>query len=198
MIKLTRLASSIAKPFLDLTIVITGVTVAFLLNSWNMKKSERAEKEKVLSSLQIELKDINQYFPSMAEYQKVKSKEWDSLLKENQVADFHQYYYLQPQYNYAIIEYAMATRNSEIVSFDLHAKLLMLYKQIKMLEQAEIYMTEIALAYNSKANINNVDAQNLFLFKRFIGFSKNRANSLGTVNQIAIEILKVIEDESKR
>ena len=196
--RLKQLTSLLGKPLLDLSIVISGVTVAFLLNNWNMKKSERAEKEKILNSLQAELKEITRYFPSMEVYQQSKSKEWDSLLNRNQLSDFYQYYYLKPQYNYAIIEYAIETRNSEIVSFELYEKLLILYKHIKMLEQAETYMTDVALAYQSTQKGESITFQNLFLYKRFIGFSKNRANSLRAVNKVANDILTWIEYEKNQ
>ncbi|MCZ8216216.1 MAG: hypothetical protein O9262_08255, partial [Cyclobacteriaceae bacterium] len=57
------------KPLLDLIIVITGVSVAFLLNGWSEHTKEAAEREKVMRSLQQELGEIRRYFPSMANYQ---------------------------------------------------------------------------------------------------------------------------------
>lgn len=180
------------KPLLDLVIVITGVSVAFLLNGWNENNKEAAEKEKVMRSLQQEINEIVYYFPSMAKYQDDNSKKWDSLLNLNIVADFHQYYYLQPQYNYSVIEYAIATRNSDIVDFRLHEQLLKLFKRIKMLEQAEVHMTNIALQYQADETKKWQVEQNLFLFQRFIGFSKNRASIMKDINELALETQKMI------
>jgi hypothetical protein len=184
-----------AKPFLDLLIVITGVTVAFLLNNWSIQKSERAERTKILISLQGELKSMQKLFPSMADYQLKMSKSWDSLHSLGHHSDFHHYYYLQPQYNYSVIEYAINTRNSAIVDFRLHEKLLLLYQNIKMLEESEVYMTRIALEYRPNEDGNKERKANLFLFDRFIGFSRNRANSLLVANKTASDILAIIDDE---
>jgi hypothetical protein len=180
------------KPILDLLIVITGVSVAFLLNGWSENNKEAAEREKVMRSLQQEINEIVYYFPSMAKYQENNSKKWDSLLNLNIVGEFNQYYYLQPQYNYSVIEYAIATRNSDIVDFRLHEQLLKLYKRIKMLEQAEIHMTNIALQYQAAETKESHAKQNLFLFERFIGFSKNRASIMKDINELADETQKMI------
>lgn len=175
------------KPLLDLIIVITGVSVAFLLNGWSEHTKEVAEREKVMLSLQMEINDMLEHFPSMAVYQERMNKTWDSLLKVGNISDFNFYYYLQPQYNYTVIEYAIDTRNSDIVNFQLHEQLLKLHRRIKMLEQAEVYMTNIALQYQATDNKEKQSAQNLFLFNRFIGFSKNRANIIKHIHELAKE-----------
>jgi hypothetical protein len=184
------------KPFLDLVIVITGVTVAFLLSNWNVHNSDQAERKKVLSSLQRELKEIHDHFPAMEAYQVKMSKTWDSLHGVGLLSDFHHYYYLQPQHNYSVIEYAISTRNSEVVEFNLYEKLLILYKLIKMLEESEVYMTRIALEYRPEADEHlKASKHNLFLFDRFIGFSRNRARTLHEANQVAYQILVMINDQ---
>lgn len=183
------------KAFLDLIIVITGVTVAFLLNNWNTQKSEQAERIKVLTGLHRELKVMQEYFPGMADYQTKMCKSWDSLHSLGKHSDFHYYYYLQPQHNYSVIEYAINTRNSAIVDFRLHEQLLLLYKHIKMLEESEVYMTRIALEYRPNENDAQVSKANLFLFDRFIGFSRNRASTIRAANKVAVDILAIIDEE---
>jgi hypothetical protein len=184
------------KPLLDLTIVITGVTVAFLLSNWSNQKNERAERAKILSSLRGELVEMQKFFPGMATYQAKMSKTWDSLHNLGLYSDFHHYYYLQPQHNYTVIEYAINTRNSEIVNFRLHEQLLLLYKYIKMLEESEVYMTQIALQYRPDDGNRQLREANLFLFHRFIGFSKNRTNFILAANEVAVDIKTIIDDES--
>ena len=72
----------------------------------------------------------------------------------------------------------------------------MLYKQIKMLEEAEVYMTQVALEYQPNATDNlQVSEANLFLFDRFIGFSRNRAQILSKTNQVATELLILVNKE---
>jgi hypothetical protein len=183
------------KAFLDLIIVITGVTVAFLLNNWSTQKSEQAERIKVLNGLQRELKIMQEHFPSMADYQTKMSKSWDSLHSLGKHSDFHHYYYLQPQHNYSVIEYAINTRNSAIVDFQLHEQLLLLYKHIKMLEESEVYMTRIALEYRPKEADSQASQASLFLFDRFIGFSRNRAATIRAANSVALKILEMIDEK---
>lgn len=181
------------KPMLDLIIVITGVSVAFLLNGWSENDKEAAEREKVMRSLNMEISEIVHYFPLMVTYQEKKNVTWDSLLNLGVVAEFNHFYYLQPQHNYSVIEYAIDTRNSDIVDFRLHEQLLKLYKRIKMLEQAEVYMTSVALQYQAVGSKESQAAQNLFLFQRFIGFSKNRASIMKSINELAGETQQMIE-----
>ncbi len=188
---------TLAKPFIDLGIVITGVTVAFLLNSLHESRKEEAEQEKVINSLYQELQEIQKFFPSMAAYQQNNNRIWDSLLIQKSVGDFNEYYFIQPQYNYTVIEFAMETRNSDIVDFALHQQLLLLYKRIKMLGQTETYMTTVALqfqAHESESNTNT--AHNLFLFKRFIGFGKNRALTLMDVDRLAEQTVSLLKQNS--
>lgn len=182
------------KPFIDLIIVITGVSVAFLLNNFNERKKEAAEKIKVLTSLERELVGITELFPSMADYQKNKIKTWDSLLTLQAIDDFYNYRYVQPQYNFSIIEYAMETRNSNVVDFELHEKLLRLYQAIRMLEQSEIHMTDLALQYQAPipSGLNPATPQNLFLFDRFRVFAKDREFGLRNVHGLATEILPML------
>lgn len=187
----------LSKPFFDLAIVITGVTVAFLLNNWNIHQSDQAERVKVITSLQRELKTMTEFFPSMALYQENMSTTWDSLHQRGLHSDFHHYYYLQPQHNYSVIEYAINTRNSAVVSFHLYEQLLILYKLIKMLEESEVYMTQVALEYRPALgkDYEAVHQHNLFLYHRFIGFSRNRSRSLREANRVAQEIVVLLERE---
>jgi hypothetical protein len=181
-------------PVVDLCIVIIGVSVAFLLNSYNEQKKEERERQKVLASLEMELNTIIEYFPTMATYQTAMAEKWDSLLVKDTIADFYNYYYLQPQYNYSIIEYAIESRNGNIVNFTLHQKLLKLYKRIKMLEQSEIHMTNLALQYQAVGHNKKVSPQNLFLFNRFIFFARSRALGLTHVNELALETLPLVKN----
>jgi hypothetical protein len=185
-----------AKPILDLVIVITGVSVAFILNNWNESKKENAERVKILTSLKTELQSVKKYFPDFASYQQDRIKEWDSLQQLGQLADFYNYRYIQPQYNYEIVSYALETRNNNIIDFRLHAQLMKIYNSIKGLEQAEIYMTEIALQYQPVPSVvgnPTLQARNAFLFSRFITFGRDRASHLKLVTDLAEETLPLLE-----
>ena len=190
-----KISFRLTKPFIDLLIVITGVSIAFLLSNWNERSKEAQERKKVIASLQVELDFMATKFPAMADWQTNMNKQWDSLLNGEQIADFNTYYYLQPQHNYSVLEYALDARNTNVVDFALHQKLLMLHKGIKMLEESEVYMTQIALAYQADAKQppHEVSPQNLFLFKRFIGFARNRAMIMRVIAKHAEETLPLLK-----
>lgn len=181
----------VTKPLIDLLIVVTGVTIAFLLGSWNEYTKAEVERKKVINSLRAELHALDSLFPSMAEYQVKVVTHWDSLLAKNEVGDFYGYRFIQPQYNYAVIEYALNS-SSNVVDFTLHQKLLELYRFIKMLEQTEVYMTELALQYQPALDNLLVKERNIFLLSRFKVFSKDRASLLQEISRQAKSVLEVL------
>lgn len=192
-----KFSPRLTKPFIDLLIVITGVSVAFLFNSLNERSKEAKERSKVMTSLQVELDFMANKFPSMADWQDDMNEKWDSLSKIQQIDEFYNYYYLQPQHNYSVLEYAIDSRNTNVVDFALHQKLLTLHKGIKMLEQSEVYMTQIALAYQAdlRQTHHEVSPYNLFLYKRFIGFARNRASIMRVIAKHAEETLPLLESK---
>lgn len=181
----------VTKPLIDLLIVVTGVTIAFLLGSWNEYTKAEVERKKVINSLRAELHALDSLFPSMAEYQVKVVTHWDSLLAKKEVGDFYGYRFIQPQYNYAVIEYALNS-SSNVVDFTLHQKLLELYRFIKMLEQTEVYMTELALQYQPALDNLLVKERNIFLLSRFKVFSKDRASLLQEISRQAKSVLEVL------
>lgn len=182
----------VTKPLIDLLIVITGVTIAFLLGSWNEYAKAEVERKKVIHSLRAELHALDSLFPSMADYQVKVGMHWDSLFTKKEVGDFYGYRFIQPQYNYAVIEYALNT-GGDVVDFTLHQKLLELYRLIKMLEQTEVYMTELALQYQPALANLTLKERNLFLLSRFMVFSKDRASLLQEISRQAKTVLEVLD-----
>ncbi|HRG09674.1 MAG TPA: hypothetical protein PLJ08_13960 [Cyclobacteriaceae bacterium] len=84
-----RISMRATKPLIDLLIVVTGVTIAFLLGSWNEHSKEKVERTKVINSLRAELHALDSLFPSMADYQEKVAMHWDSLLVKREVGDFY-------------------------------------------------------------------------------------------------------------
>ena len=180
------------KLLLDLFVVIIGVSAAFMLSNMKEDRQTSAERHKTMSSLKTELETMNKIFPLMSNYQKDRLLEWDSLIKINQVGDFYTYRYIQPQYNYEVLTYALEARDTDIVDFVLHEQLLKIHKQLKMLEATENYMTDLALRYQPSSS-EQIAATNLFLFRRFALFGSDRAEILTTIAKQAEEILPEVE-----
>ena len=87
---------------LELLMIFIGVYLAFLFqNYWEQKK---IDKEKVLMSLKLELETFRTSFPDFASFQKQKNEEWDSLFRAKETAEFYTWRYLEPQYNFQVIE----------------------------------------------------------------------------------------------
>ena len=186
--------------FLELIVVFIGVYLAFMLGNFSESKKLKREEEKLMTSLKYELDMIGLTFGNMGDYQADKAKEWDSLFAKQEIADFFNWRYIQPQYNYTIMEYAINTRDSRIVSFDLYEKLVILYRELKKLEYTENLMTDwggkyqplpqhtdtTAIAYQMQV------AANRFSFYKFKAAAKDRANIMQKLPTHAREALRLV------
>ncbi|MEL7118970.1 MAG: hypothetical protein AAFO07_06000, partial [Bacteroidota bacterium] len=143
---------------LELVIVFIGVYLAFLLNSYQENQKSQKEADKILSTLKIELEYFRIQFPGRATYQYDERMKWDSLAKEDSYIQFYNWRYVQPQYDYSILEYALNTQENSIVDFELYTSLSQLFERIKQLENMEITITNIGLEYRDVSNrITNIE-----------------------------------------
>ena len=201
--KLFKVPDKIRWLSLELLVVFVGVYLAFVFQSYSERQKISAEKEKVLTSLKRELEEFRTSLPGFASYQENKTKEWDSLLRIGEVREFYNWRYLEPQYNFQVIEYAINLQSSEIISFDLYEALMNLYKEIKQLEHVERLMTEFSGEYNSiPADLNQnseairlLKADNIYHFFRFNQFAKDRINGLHSVAKAAEDNLVMIDEQ---
>lgn len=185
---------------LELVVVFVGVFLAFEFNNFSENQKVKSEKEKVMTSLKKELDVIGLSFGNMGAYQKSKAQEWDSLLRNKQLGDFYDWRYIQPQYNYAVLEYALNTRDARIVSFELYEKLVKVYRELKKLEHAENLMTEWGGQYKmlpldvdtTSITYQNRAADNRFAFYKFTRFANDRANIMSDLPKSAREALELI------
>lgn len=189
--------------FLELFIVFIGVYLAFLLNNYQENQKIRKEGEKIWSTLKIELEDIRLSFPQFAHSQKVQNEKWDSLFSAQEVGQIYTWRFIQPQYDFATIQYAIDTRESKIIDFDLYNSLTKLYLDIQKLEHTETLMTNTSLNYknihsslpkNSKEFLM-MTAENRITFYRFIDFAKIRAEILERIGEISKDILIIINQK---
>ena len=186
---------------LELFIVFLGVYAAFLLSNHSENQRIKAQKKKVMSSLKQELEQMRAFYPGQQSYQLNVIKDWQKELNNGQMGDFYTWRYVQPQYNYTMVEYAINTRETGIVNFDLHNQLLKVYAGLKQIEYAEEKMTALAIAYQplfiqegeslSPAQKLIYD-KNRFLFSKAITFSRDRANILGRIATKAEKALDII------
>ncbi len=189
------------KLFAELIVVFVGVYLAFVLSNYSENQKIELQKKKILISLKSELAFMMGMYPGMAQYQEKMVKNWKDSLKQNIIDDFFEYRYVQPQYNYMVLEYAINGRETGVVEFSLYKKLLHVYQAIKQVEYAEEKMTEFGAQYHPIAESHSRDynspvfLHNQFLFSRFIVFANDRAGILRRIASSAAEVLIQIDSK---
>lgn len=194
------LAQSWKTLLLELIVVFVGVYLAFELNNYSESQKIRNEKDKIMTSLKQELDYIGLTFGGMGGFQQSKVEEWDSLQERGEFTSFYSWRYIQPQYNYAVLEYALNTHDARIVDFDLYEKLVKIHREIKKLEFTENLMTEWGGKFkNMPQDVDTTSfeykarlADNRFSFYKFTNYAEDRANTLSNLPEVAREALVVI------
>ncbi len=191
-------SNKLAWVFVDLLVVIIGVYTAFLIQNYAQEQHIEKEKERIYSALKYELENFRIFLPGRSSYTANRVSEWLEVYRNNNYEDFSNWIFVEPQYTYQIIEYAMSIEDNEIVDFQLYNKLQKLYVEIKKLEHAERLIMESSLKYQSlNDKISAVEAEarkldNLDNFKMFIRFSDSRASTLGQVAKWSDEALQIL------
>jgi len=182
---------------LELLVVFVGVYLAFVLNNFSDNQKVQSEQHKVMTSLKKELDVIGFTFGDMSAYQESKVEEWDSLLQRGEIPDFYDWRYIQPQYNYAVLEYAINTQDARIVDFELYEKLMPIYREMEKLVFAENLMTEWGGKFrNMPQELDSTDveyqtrrADNRFSAYKFAVYAKDRASIMRRLVKFAREAL---------
>lgn len=188
---------------LELFVVFVGVYMAFLFQQYAEDQKLRQEKDKVLMSLKAELDDFRTSFNRYADFQDSVNRQWDSLFAIREVGDFYSWRYLEPQYNYRIIEYALNQEGTDVVNFDLYEELSNLHSFIKRLEHAERMMTDHGRAYRNiseswpktSPEYQERNADNRFNFFKFRVAARDRTGNLRRIASMSEEIVAMINDE---
>lgn len=187
---------------LELLIVFIGVYLAFLFQSYAEQGKIEKEKEKVLVSLKLELEEFRTSFPRFADYQASMIKEWDSLFANNKLGEYYSWRYLEPQYNFKVIEYAINREGTDVIDFELYESLSKLHAEIKQLEHAERYMTNIGFDHlNIPTSLDEKSEryrimynQNRFNFYKFRDFARMRESSLRRVARRSVTLVNKINE----
>lgn len=185
---------------LELFIVFVGVYLAFLLSNYQENNRIEAEANKIYTSLKKELENIRFNFPQRAAYQSSLNQRWDTLWSNSEFPPLYDWRYIQPQYDFTTMEYALQAQSSSIVNFELYESLTSLYQGVKRLEHIESLITDIgAKCYNvsttfglSEAEIARRRTDNQLLFYRFKDLSVLRAKELEYLVPHAESSLEII------
>lgn len=193
----------------DLLVVIIGVYIAFLIQSSAVVKKDKKEQEKVCTALKFELEQFRLQMPGMAVYMESRVEELINVRNENRYANFYDWRFIEPQYSYQIIEYAINLQNTDIIDFELYNALQKLFVEIKKLEHAERLITSTSQKYQtlpeglSKGDpIYQINwAKNYDNFGRFITFLNDRGRILQAIadaSKIALPLINGKLDPQKR
>ena len=194
---------------LELFIVFVGVYLAFLLSNYQEEKRINSEVNKIYTSLKLELEEIRFNFPQRAAYQRSLNEEWDSLYNSGNYPPLYTWRFIQPQYDFTTMEYALQAQGSAVINFELYESLTSLYQGIKRLEHLELLITEIGMAYRNvpaELGMNQEEltarhADNRLLFFRFKDLSGLRANELERMvdhTQTSLDIINARLGSEKR
>lgn len=188
---------------LELVIVFIGVYLAFLFQNYNETVKVSKERDKVFKALKYELEAFRVKMPGMSSYMYGRRGEYLAKIEEDVYVDFADWRFIEPQYEYKIVEYAINLENTEIVDFQLYDRLQALYTVLKRLEHAERLMMETAQNYrglplglasdHSEIRARHID--NMTNFKRLVVFMGDRAGNLQRVAQRSEECLELINAE---
>ena len=184
--------------FVDLIVVIIGIYIAFLLQSTSAVQNDRREQVKVYSALKMELEAMRVVFPEFA----TSNINFLDRVKDRETFDISSWRFVEPQYAYKIIEYAINVQNTEIVDFEMYNQLQKLYVGIKQLEHMELLVNEISGEYqylipelkkNHPLNLERT-ANNRSRIYRFKMFLQGRAGNLNRTSKMATDILSTINE----
>lgn len=183
----------------DLFIVITGVYCAFLLQSEASESQDQKERVKIFSTLKMELETMRVVFPQFSK----SNTNFLNQKKDQEFFNISSWRFIEPQYSYQIIEYAINIQNTEIINFEMYNELQELYVGIKQLEHMERLLTDVAGEYQylikdlPETHPLNLErkANNSSRMARFRSFLHGRANNLIRISEKAEELLNLVNEE---
>lgn len=181
-------------------IVIIGVYTAFLIQTYAEGQKTNKERDVVLTALKFELESFRY---RMYENALSVERELVALRKvkaNGSYADFSNYRFIAPQYDYQTIEYALGLQNREIIDFELYRVLQALFSNLKRIEHAERLLTETSLKYKTvptaldqnSTDYRLIDTENRDNFVLFITFTEDRGRIAGRIVAASVEALPLI------
>lgn len=184
----------------DLLIVIIGVYCAFLIQEYAENQKTIKQKDKILSALKMELEFFRIDLPGRGGYSEKQANEWQQMYNEGDIYNYSTWRFIEPQYNYQVLEHAINTDNTDIIDFDLYKALQRLYVQIKRIEHSERIITEVGMRHQSfpsslqkgTPEYDLIWVSNYDNFRRLIQSMNDRAGDqkmLGTESNDALKLV---------
>lgn len=178
---------------LELLIVFLGVYGAFALQSFSEDRKLDAERQRVLVGIKQDLEFFRVFFPGFTGRDVIEERR--SLIAEGRYRDYSDWRFLQPQYDYTAIEYALGT-GADVVDYELNEGLAGIYLELRKLRHAEDLMTTLAMSYRPIPEGAGDDPEiRLARSANFQGFvlmndrARDRAEIMMRVAQLSAEVV---------
>ncbi|MEM9052795.1 MAG: hypothetical protein AAGC47_12150 [Bacteroidota bacterium] len=186
--------------FVELIVVFSGVYLAFLLSRYQEDKRAEMEQKKILTAVKYELEDFRLFMPGQAEYMEEKLDGWNQYVGTDSFPDYYTWRFLEPQYQYQILEYALQLENSEIIDLVLYENLSKIYRIIRSLEHTERRMTQFSDNYKPIPDSFSKTSEEYKLlftesklnFYKFRSAAYDRMSIKAGLGEISNEVLEVI------
>ncbi len=184
---------------LELVIVFFGVYGAFLFQNYSEERKIDAEKEKVMIGVKEDLEYFRIYFPDFAGTSQV--DKWREIIAKEEYTDFSDWRFIQPQYDYIAVEYALS-QDANVIDFEMNSAIAEIYQELKKLEHTEILLTELSMKYEAvpEGNRDNIIVKtahlnNFLNFKRFTERYADRASIMERIAEMSATHLPMINRE---
>lgn len=184
----------------ELIVVFSGVYLAFLLSEHQQSKSSEREQQKILTSIKYELEGFRVFMPSQADFMQGQLDEWNTYQGADSFPNFYSWRFIEPQYDYHIIEYALNMESSEIIDLQLYENLSKIYNIIRRLEHAERRLTKFSDAYRSippdlsrqSSEYQMLLWENKLTFYRFRSAAADRVSIKSDLGKVSDDVLTVL------
>ena len=185
---------------LELIIVFLGVYLAFLFQNYSANKQVETEQTKVLIGLKEDLEYFRLFFPGFSSNAERLVQNWNEVYSSNSYADFSTWRFIQPQYDYSALEYAL-NADADIIDYELNSIIAEVYQELQKLRHTELLITEIAMSFQAvpttgseQGAIAMIEAQNLQKFRMFIDRSVDRHRIISRIAEISNKVIPSINE----
>ncbi len=203
--KLFNAENKLVWVLVDLIIVILGVYGAFLIQQYATTERTLKEREEIISSLKYELEFFRVQMPGKSWYSNNQATKWRQMRNEGTYEDYSDWRFVEPQYNYSVVQYALDIQDTDIISFDLNNALYKVYRQVTRIENIERTMTQLGFRYQSipaEAKKGTIEYEiiwnrNYDDFKRLGWAMSDRSKDQALLAEESAKALSIVNDQLK-
>ncbi len=131
----------------ELVIVFLGVYLAFLLSNFQAEKQEAADRTRVLTLIQLGVRQYGELFAGMAEYHENANATFREELASGTIPDYGETIFLAPQYPIEAIRYILTNASYDLFNIDVYVPLIEYLSRIQRLMYVEEKLVELSERY---------------------------------------------------